>query len=231
VAAFDVYKSRKEIQTTMSKLRVLALAFFAAFALSAVAAESAQAGWLVLGSLLVGSAAIASGAVIVEEGVLGFKSGTEAVTISCPTSLEVNGGTISEPDKVLVTSLVFGGCKVTSTGNCSLEPTPTTVGTLPVEGLVTLDGPLAVKAKLKPENAADIFATFKLKGTGCSLAGKVPVTGEASILAPTGQDERLWQLVKAFEATAGELEVASGAATISGSALFKLASDMPWSFD
>jgi hypothetical protein len=215
----------------MSKLRVLALAFFAAFALSAVAAESAQAGWLVLGSLLVGSAAIAKSAFIHEKGVLGFKSGTEEVKISCPTSLEINGGTISEPDKVLVTSLVFGGCEVTSAGNCSLEPTPTSVGTLPIEGLVTLDGPLAVKAKLKPENAAGLFATFKLKGASCSLAGKTAVTGEASILAPTGQDERLWQLVKAFEETAGELEVGSGAATISGAALFKLENDMPWSFD
>jgi hypothetical protein len=215
----------------MSKLRVLALAFFAAFALSAVAAESAQAGWLVLGSLLVGSAAIAKTTFIHEHGILGFKSGTEEVKIGCPTSLEIVGGVISEPDKFLATSLVFAGCKVEPAGNCTLEPSPATIGTLPIEGLVTLDGPLAVKAKLKPENAADIFATFKFVGGSCSLSGKVAVTGEASILAPTGQDERLWQLIKAFEATAGELEVGSGAATISGAALFKLESDMPWSFD
>jgi hypothetical protein len=77
-----------------------------------IAAGSAQAGWLVLGSLLVGSAAIAKSAFIHETGILGFKSGTEEFKIQCPTSLEIVGGVISEPDKFLATSLVFAGCEV-----------------------------------------------------------------------------------------------------------------------
>jgi hypothetical protein len=214
----------------MSRARGFASASFAVVAFSAVAAGSAQAGWLVLGSLLVGSAAAAKSAFIHEKGIFGFKSGAEAVTISCPTSLEVNGGTISEPDKLLATSVLFGGCEVTSTGNCSLEPTPTTIGTLPVEGLVTLDGLLAAKAKVKPENASDLFATLKLKGSSCSLSGKFTVTGEVSLLGTQSQGESLWQLDKVFEEKAGELEVASGAATVSGAALGKLENDMPWTF-
>jgi hypothetical protein len=215
----------------MCRARILTVAFVVALVSSLIAAGSAQAGWLVLGSLLVGSAAIAKSAFIHEVGILGFKSGTEEFRIECPTSLEIVGGKISEPDKFLATSLVFAGCQVSPAGNCSLEPSPTTIGTLPIEGLVTLDGPLAVKSKLKPENANDLFATIRLKGGSCSLAGKFAITGEASILAPTGQDERLWQLVKVFEEKAGELELESSPLTISGSALFKLESDMLWSFD
>jgi hypothetical protein len=209
----------------MSKVKVLILAFFAAFALSAIASSSAQAGWLVLGSLLVGSAAVAGTTITDKEGILTFSS----IEIGCAT-LGVKGGVISEPDKVLATSLEFGGCKVIPVGGaCTLAST--TIGTLPLEGLVTLDGPLATKGKAKPENAEGLFATFKLNGASCSSAGKEAVTGTAEVLSPEGQDERLWHLLNALIETAGELKVGEAAATISGSALFQLQNDMLWSFD
>jgi hypothetical protein len=214
----------------MSRVRGCVVVFFAVVAFSAVVAGSAQAGWLVLGSLLVGSAAAAKSTFIHETTLIGFKSGTEEVKIECPTSLEIAGGTISEPDKFLATSVVFAGCQVEPAGNCSLEPSPASIDTLPVEGLVTLDGVLAAKAKVKPENTSKLFATFKLKGASCSLSGKVAVTGEASLLGTQSQGESLWQLDKAFEEKTGELEIGSGPATISGAALAKLENDMPWTF-
>jgi hypothetical protein len=214
----------------MSRAKGLAVAVLTATAFSAVATGPAQAGWLVLGSLLVGSAAVAKGTFIHEVTVIGFKSGTEEVKIECPTALEIVGGTISEPDKALATSVVFSGCEVKPAGNCSLEPNPATIGTLPLEGLVTLDGVLAAKAKVKPENTGKLFATFKFKGTSCSLSGKVAVTGEASLLGTQSQGESLWQLDRAFEEKAGELEISNGPATISGAALGKLENDMPWTF-
>jgi len=207
----------------MSKIRILAVAFFATFALSAIAAGSAQAGWLVLGSLLVGSAAIEKATVTDKVGILTFSS----IEIEC-TTLAVSGGAIVETAKAEATSLEFTDCKVVKPSTCTLEGT--TIGTLPVEGVVTLDGPLATKSKAKPKNAQELFATFKLNGSSCSASGKNAVTGEAAVLDPEGQDERLWHLLNALIETPGELKVGSAAATISGSALFKLTSDMLWSF-
>jgi hypothetical protein len=210
----------------MPRARGFAVAFFAVVAFSAVA-SSAQAGWLVSGSVLAGSAAIASGTVVDREGILAIETEGSKVKLSC-TKLTVSGGKISEPDKFLATSLEFAGCTATEPATCSLSST--TVGTLPVEGLVTLDGPLATKAKVKPENPSALFATFKLEGTKCSVSGKEAVTGSASVLDPEGQDERLWHLLNAQIETEGELRIGSFAASIEGSALFKLESDMLWSF-
>ncbi len=207
----------------MSKIRILILASFAAFALSAIAAGSAQAGWLVLGSLLVGSAAISSATITDKPGILTF-SGVE---IEC-TKLGVNGGYIAETVTAGAKSLEFSACTVIKPTTCTLEGT--TIGTLPVEGALTLDGSLAAKGKAKPVNASGLFATFKLNGTSCSASGKNAVTGTAAVLDPLGQDERLWHLLTAFIETPGELEVGSASATISGSALFHLESDMLWSF-
>jgi hypothetical protein len=210
----------------MSKVKVLILASFAAFALSAIASSSAQAGWLVLGSLLVGSAAISPSTIVHKKGVLQYST----VTIECG-GLTINKGEIHEPDWVLINSLEFTGCSVAEPSTCKLAKQPNgVIGTVPVEGLVTLDGPLAVKAKGKPKTG-EIFATFKFEGETCSISGKQGVTGTAVILSPEGQDERLWHLVNALTAEAGELKVGEAPATISGSALVKLENDMLWSFD
>ncbi len=207
----------------MSKIRILILASFAAFALSAVAAGSAQAGWLVLGSLLVGSAAISSSTITDKPGVLTFSS----IEIEC-SALGVSGGYIVETATAGAKSLEFSGCKVAKPTTCTLKGT--VIGTLPVEGQLTLDGSLATKGKAKPVNANGLFATFELTGTSCSASGKNAVTGTAAVLDPLGQDERLWHLLTAFIETPGELEVGSASATISGSALFHLENDMLWSF-
>jgi hypothetical protein len=207
----------------MSKVKVLMLASFAAFALSAIASSSAQAGWLVLGSLLVGTAKIAESTVTHENGVLTYNT----VKIEC-SGVSVKGGEIQEPDLVLINSLEFTGCSVITPTTCTLPSG--VISTLPVEGLVTLDGPLAVKAKGKPKTGT-IFATFKFSGASCSISGKQAVTGTATILSPEGQDERLWHLVNVLTEKAKELEVGEASAEIKGSALVKLENDMLWSFD
>ncbi len=208
----------------MSKVKIVALGLVAAFAFTAFASGSAQAFWLVNGTLLVGSAAISSTTVTDKNGVL---SGG-GVGIEC-TGLGIKGGTISSPDKVLATSLEFTGCIAIEPEKCKLVGS--TVGTVPVEGLVTLDGALAVKAKGKPENTNGIFATFKFEGTSCSISGtKQVVTGTATILSPEGQDNREWHLVTALTEVASELQLGSANATISGSTLVRLENDAQWSF-
>lgn len=210
----------------MSRVRMLAAVFLAMAAFSAIAASSAQAGWLVLGSLLVGSAAISKGTIVDKEIVFVFGGGV--LEIACK-KLEINGGMISEPDELLAKSLEFSECVVVKPVNCTLEGAK--IASLPVEGLVTLDGKLATKARVDPENAQNVFATFKINGANCTFTGKHVIIGGISVLDPQGQDERLWHLLNLFVEKEGELEEGSGPATISGSVLVKLESDMLWSFD
>jgi hypothetical protein len=207
----------------MSRARAVVVVSSAALALSVCVASSAQAGWLVLGSLLVGSAAVAPTTVTDVNPtvtVAGFK-------VVC-SKLTINAGKISEPDKLLASSFEDSGCEVIEPPSCRLANS--TIDTLPVEGLATLDGKLAVKSKIKPENSNDMFATVKIEGSSCSDAGKVAVTGSWEVLAPEGQDLRLSEKFIAFDETAGELEIASSPATISAAILGKVEDEMPWAF-
>ncbi len=215
----------------MSKLRLLMPALFATLALSAVAAGSAQAGWLVSGSLLVGSTALASKTIVDERDhpikAIG-PNATDPILIECP-ALTLTGGKISEPDKFLVSSLEFKECTAVEPTGCALgNPT---VGSLPIEGLWTLDGLLGAKTKVKAENANGLLFTFKLEGTSCAESGKLSVTGQFVLLAPEGKDERQWHLLTFLTETEGELELGSTPATIFGSVLAKLETEKPWSFD
>ncbi len=205
----------------MSKLRLCIAAGFAVIAFGAIAASTAQAGWLVLGTAV--SAPTSIGASVTDKtGVLTFSS----IEVEC-TKTALGGGTINPPAKILVSALEFSGCKVLKPTTCTLEGT--SIATRPVEGEATLDGSLAFKTKIKPETGS-LLATFKLNGASCASAGKNAVTGSFTALSPEGQDERLLHLVTLLVATAGELEVGSAAATISGSSLFCVEKDMTWRF-
>jgi hypothetical protein len=205
----------------MYKGRLLAALSLAAFTLSAIAAGSAQAGWIVLGSPLAKSATI------------GTKSTDKAArlhystaTVEC-SSISLGGGEVDAPSQILVNSLELGGCSVTEPATCKL--TGTTINSLPLEALATLDGSLGFKAKIKPKTG-ELLATFKLEGTSCSLSGRQAASGTATLLSPEGQDERLLHLVNLLIETAGELEVGSAAAELSGSTLVCWESDMTWRF-
>ncbi len=209
----------------MSKAMPLTMAFVVAVALSAVAASPAQAGWSVSGSLLAGSAAISTSSI--GHARTEFKFGPEGEGhIECDP-YELSGGTISEPDKFLIKSLEFRGCSI-APFECTLPSS--NINTLPVEGLVTLDGSLAFKAEIKPENSNGWFATFKIDGETCKFEGVANITGSFEILAPTGQDQRLWQLLNLLVESPDEFGINNTRSTVSGGSLFRLEDDMPWSF-
>jgi len=210
----------------MSKVRQVIMVCAGVLALSAMASASASAataGWMVNGTMLTGSAALATTAAVDQEGVL--KGG--GVTVTCKGST-LNGVApeIKVPNKGSAGDLEFTECSAAS----PCEVTPPTVKTQTVLVEATLEGVLAVVATFKPETGT-IFATLKFSGSGCALSGTTPIKGQAKVLAPTGQDERTLQLINAITTEAsGELLLGSSGASLTGSALLRLASGQSWSF-
>jgi hypothetical protein len=213
----------------MSRVKVVFAGFVAVLVVSAMESSPAIAaggGWLIDGTLLVGSAALATTAFVDEIPKLTF--GATEITCNSPTLSGVSPQ-IESPNMVSATSLIFKECKVTSAGECVLE-SGAIIGTLPVLAEVTLDGPSGIRGVIKPKTVTT-FATIKLAGAECAETGKIPVRGTVSWLTPTGQTERTWQL-RGVNVTAAtkELEVGNAAAGLKSSVLGKLASALPWSF-
>jgi hypothetical protein len=213
----------------MSRAKMITSTLIAVVALSALvsaSASAATAGWMVNGTLLNGTRALATTAAVDENGIL--KSSGADVEIEC--SGKVLNGLVPEiqsPNTGQTNSLEFTTC-VALTPNCTLLSS--TIGTVPISVEATLEGTLAVVATFKPKTKTT-FATFVFEGSKCASAGLNGVTGTVKVLAPTGQDERTLQLINslATEASA-ELKVASSPASLLGSILIKLASSEPWSF-
>jgi hypothetical protein len=213
----------------MSSIKVVFAGLVVALIVSAIASSPAVAageGWLIKGTLLVGSVALATTASVDEVSVLTF--GT--LTVKCSASaLSGTGLQIESPNKSSATSLIFKECAVTSSGECELE-SGTTITTLPIVTEVTLDGSLAARGVFKPKTVTT-FATLKFRGTACPETGKIPIKGTAAWLAPAGRDERTLQLLSVnVTAAEKELEIGQTAASLKGSVLLKLASSLPWSF-
>jgi hypothetical protein len=203
------------------------MAFVAALALSAIAsatASAATAGWMVGGSQLVGSEALATTAAVDKTAKL---SGG-GVEIEC-TGKTLNGvspqivaGNMGE-----ATSLTFTGC-VALTKNCTLSST--SISTLPVLAEATLEGAANVAAKFTPKTGT-VFATFKFEGENCGVAGTKAVTGSAITTTPNGQTESAAQILEVNTAASeSTLKLGSAAAKLSGAALLKLVSGKAWSF-
>jgi len=134
----------------MSRVKVVFAAFVAVLAVSAMASSSAMAageGWLIKGTLLVGSASLATTAFVDEKGKLKF--GATEITCSA-NALKGVSPQIESPNMGTATSLIFEECTVTSAGACTLV-SGTSIGTLPILTEVTLDGPLAVRGVFKPK--------------------------------------------------------------------------------
>jgi prolyl oligopeptidase PreP (S9A serine peptidase family) len=211
----------------MSKAKMIIPTLIAVVAFSALASASASAataGWMVGGTLLSGSEALATTAAVDENGKL-LASG---ITIECKGST-LNGVApeIKSPNTGSATSLIFTQCQ-SKTESCTI--TPEELKTVPLNVEATLEGALAVVATFTPKTKTT-FATIEYKGEDCALEGLDAVTGKAKVLAPTGQDERTLQLINAITTEAsGELKDGSSPATLTGSALLKLASGKPWSF-
>jgi hypothetical protein len=209
----------------MSKIRAVVWVFLVGFVVCAVASASATAataGWMVNGTLLSGSAALATSAPSDETAVLNGGG----LNIECSGPGDQTKPEIKSPNKGSAASVIFTGC-MTKDANCSV---PASIGTVPVLGEATLEGALAVQVKFKPETGT-IFATLKFSGEICSVAGIKPVTGKVTASRPTGQDERTVQeMVVNTTEGAGELFIASSAASLKGAALAKLQNGLPWSF-
>jgi hypothetical protein len=212
-------------QTGMSKVKIIVSAFIAVLAVGAVASASASAataGWMVNGTLLSGSAALATSAPSDETAALNGGG----LNIECKGPLDGTKPEIKSSNTGSAQALTFTEC-TTGNENCSV---PTSIGTVPVLAEATLEGALAVPVKFKPETGT-IFATIKFSGEKCSVAGIKPVTGKVTASGPTGQDERTTQeLAVNVTVASAELFIASSAASLKGAALLKLQSGQGWSF-
>jgi hypothetical protein len=208
----------------MSRMKLIMSAFVAVLAFSALvsgSAPAATAGWMVNGKLLSGTAALATTAKVDEKA----KLVADGVEIECTgETLNSVAPQIASPTSTSATSLIFTGCR-SATSTCTLGSA--TIGTVPVIAETTLDGALGITATFSPKTKTT-FATFEYVGASCALEGIQFVTGKMVMLDPTGQDEAASQLIKATSAST--LKVGGSSATITGSALLKLATGEPWSF-
>jgi hypothetical protein len=200
------------------------IAVFVFSALASASASAATAGWMVGGTQLTTTAALATTAKVDQKGTLEVPSAE--VTIKCEGST-LNGVApqIGPGNMGSATSLVFTVCEST-TSTCTIGSP--TIGTVPILAEATLEGALGVKVIFTPKTTK-VFTTIDYIGEKCALEGVKPVKGKATVKAPTGQDENTLQLIEAAT-TSGELEVGSSEAILKGSALLKLASGQPWSF-
>jgi hypothetical protein len=211
----------------MSKAKLVITTCIVTFAFSAVVSASSSAvtaGWMVNGTMLIGSKAVATTAAVDEF----IKIKAAGVTIECKGST-INGVApeLKSPNRGGAASLEFTACK-SITANCEISSEKISTRTILLEA--TLEGALAIKVSLVPETKNG-FATIEYDGALCALQGVQPLSGKWTMLAPTGQDERTLQLLNLVTTEAsGELKVGSSAAELKGSALWRLASGESWSF-
>jgi hypothetical protein len=210
----------------MCRVRRIVVVCVGVLALSVLASASAlaaTAGWMVNGTNLKGSAALATTAAVDEDGILvgaGFHiqcSGKTANSIAPE---------IKSPNTGRASSLEYTECE----GEEPCKINSPTIKIFPVTEEATLEGVLATVATFKPATGT-VFATIKFEGTECGLAGETPFKGQFKVLAPFGQDEGTLGQVNSITTEASkELLVGGSAAGAKGSVLLQLAHGEPWSF-
>ena len=167
----------------MSRMKLVMSACLAVLAFSALvssAASAATAGWMVKGTLLSGTKALATTAAVDKEGILSGAS----LTIKCTGStLDGTAPTITSPAMGLVGSLTFLGCKATAP--CKL--TTTSLSTVPLLTETTLEGTAATVTKFKPESGT-IFSTFAVEGETCAAEGNIAVEWHGGSVISDGSD-------------------------------------------
>jgi hypothetical protein len=211
----------------MPKAKMITKAIIAMFALSIITSSTASAampGWMIGGTQLTGSAALASTAAVDE--VIKLSGG--GVEVEC-TGTTINGISreLKGSNKGSASSIVITGCRTLSS-HCTLSSTE--IGTTPIEAEATLEGTLGIASVFTPKTGTTV-ATVKFNGESCPVAGLKAVTGKFITKSPEGQDEHTLQLTSInTAATEAVLKLGSSAARASGSALPKLASGLPWSF-
>jgi hypothetical protein len=221
---------RKEIKIMMFKTRQFFVACTTVFMGGAVVPALSFAtapGWMVNGTELSGSEALATAAVDSEF----VTTIAGVITITCAGSdLGGTGGAIESPNSGSATSVVFTGCH-TAGGSCSLagQNAGGTIGTLPVTSEVTLSVSPVIQSVIKPSGS--LFSTIAFTGSKCSLSGTTPTKGEVLVEGPTGRTEQTLQLGSAVTtAASGDLKIGADAASLTGSALFQLANSETFSY-
>jgi hypothetical protein len=191
-------------------------------ALTSTAASGATAGWMVNGTLLNGSAALATTAASEETLTLNGAG----LNIECKGPVDALKPEIKSVNRGAAASYTFTVCD-TKNGGCEV---PSEMSTGPVLAEATLEGALAVKLVAKPESGT-VFTTVKFFGEKCAVAGNKPVSGKGTSTGPRSQDEGTAGLVSInITEGGGELFIASSAVSLKGSGLVKLQSSQAWSF-
>lgn len=226
-ASWDINSSgplryEKEI-ADMLKSSVIAVVLVTMLGLSASASAS-TAGWMVNGTQLTGTAAVATTGSVDEI----IKMSGFGVELSCSgKNIQMLNPKITAPNAGSASSLTFTGCTALTT-NCTLSST--SLSTLPLSMEVTLEGALGATGKVQPTTGT-LIATFKFEGEKCGVAGTKAVTGNAVVSFSGGQSEHVLQPGAANTAASElSLKLGSAALKISGAALLQLASRLPWSF-
>ncbi len=210
----------------MPRFRLIIAACLAVFAVGAVASTTALAGeWDVNGAKLSGSVALATKATVLEHGRLVMKQAE--TKIEClSTELALGGAKLVAPDGIEATSVTFKECSTKETGGCSV---PTTIGTVPVDGLASLDGALNTLILVLPKTKST-FATIAFTGETCAMLGTEPVTGHVDILIHEGSDPRVIHPGLVFSLPGG-LKIGSNEASLEGLKLdLELQSKQTWNF-
>jgi hypothetical protein len=210
----------------MSKMKLIMTVLVGVFALSAFAASSASAQWMVKGTTLSGTEtrALAKTAQTDESALLKGAG----IQITCKGQLEGTSPQIeASGEKGSAASLTFTECK--GELGCTVAEKISTVPLLATIELAEAGNKDKALLLFTPKTKAT-FATIGFSGETCALEGTQAITGKADLRAPTGGLEATTQLIEANIAPTGELKIASSPAELKGKALLKLASTEPWSF-
>jgi hypothetical protein len=211
----------------MNRARVVLGSFTVVLVVAAVgvpgSAMAATAGWMVNGTQLLGSAAVATTAKVTEP----YNLSGGGLNIKCSSSVaQAVKPEIKAPNKVSVSSGISSEC-TTMNANCTV---PTSIATVPTIAEITLDGALATVGVVKPQTGT-IFSTIKFSGEACAVAGVKAMTGSFRTVTPTGQDERPIQLSESKTTEAEKTLFLSGVAvSASAAGLGTLASGLWWNF-
>lgn len=211
----------------MCRVTRVGVLFVGVLVISVVGCASAwatTAGWMVNGSQLTGTAALATTAAVDQK--IELLAPEAGVTIICNNkTLNSASPTINGSNEMgSATSLELTECA--NFGPCGISAG----GILLTQVLIdlTLDGTLATKGRFLP--LSKNFATIKFEGAECGIAGVQPVSGGITFLMPTGQDERTLQLITFTNEEPGSVKVGKDSAEFKGSFLVRLASGLPFSF-
>jgi hypothetical protein len=221
----------------MSKVKVFAVAAFAALAMSAVVAGSASAtqDWHVNGTLLAANSSVEIPfqlPKIDQSLILHFTVAGASILILC-NSLNLTGRIFG--GNRLWLFLLFLKCH-------TISPTPTncllkgqSLGELPTIETTGILGEQKTSTRTsgKPETGKTFAEIPFAEATACALEGKQPVKGEAIIGTPTGGEEREEQAAVGLGSEENNsLEVGSGnKAFLLGKVLVKLSTaGTLWSF-